>query len=96
MRGYFLNVQKVQSVRLSDLGVGFPHKAARFITGGTMKTKLEQVLERYLKGREIAVWGTPTHFLLRALKPYKYHMAETVIRQSIMLLLQQMMKWMIF
>lgn len=43
-----------------------------------MKTRLEQVLERHLKGREIAVWGTPTHFLLRALKPYKYHMAETV------------------
>ena len=43
-----------------------------------MKTRLEQVLERYLKGREIAVWGVPTHFLLRALKPYKYHIANTV------------------
>lgn len=43
-----------------------------------MKTRLEQVLERYLNGREIAIWGTPTHFLLRALKPYRYHIAETV------------------
>lgn len=43
-----------------------------------MKTRLEQVLERYLNGREIAIWGVPTHFLLRALRPYKFHIADTV------------------
>jgi aminocyclitol acetyltransferase len=46
-----------------------------------MKTRLEQVLERCLNGREIAVWGTPTRMLLRVLKPYKYHIAGTVERQ---------------
>lgn len=43
-----------------------------------MKTRLEQVLERYLNGREIAVWGTPTRLLLRILKPYKFHIAGKV------------------
>ena len=43
-----------------------------------MKTRLEQVLERYLNGREIAVWGTPTRLLLRVLKPYKFQIADTV------------------
>ena len=43
-----------------------------------MKSKLEQVLEHYLNGREIAVWGTPTRLLLRLLKGYKYHIAENV------------------
>ena len=43
-----------------------------------MKTRLEQVLERYLNGRQIAVWGIPTRLLLRVLKPYKFHIAEKV------------------
>ncbi len=43
-----------------------------------MKTRLEQVLDRHLKGREIAVWGTPTHHLLRVLRSYKYHIADIV------------------
>ena len=43
-----------------------------------MKTKLEQVLERYLNGREIAVWGIPTRLMLRALKDYEFHIAETI------------------
>lgn len=43
-----------------------------------MKTKLEQVLERCLNGREIAVWGTPTRLMLRALSSYKFHIAGKV------------------
>ncbi|MCL2198050.1 MAG: CatB-related O-acetyltransferase [Defluviitaleaceae bacterium] len=43
-----------------------------------MKTRLEQVLEKYLNGREIAVWGNPTRSLLRALKSYKFHAADKV------------------
>jgi len=43
-----------------------------------MKTRLEQILDRYLNGREIAIWGNPTWSLLRVLKPYKFHIAETV------------------
>lgn len=43
-----------------------------------MKTRLEQVLERYLNGREIAIWGTPTRLMLRALQSYKYYIADTV------------------
>ena len=43
-----------------------------------MKTRLEQVLDRYLNGREIAVWGTPTRMLLRVLKPYRFHIADNV------------------
>jgi len=43
-----------------------------------MKTKLEQVLERYLNGREIAVWGTPTRLMLRALKDYEFHIADKI------------------
>lgn len=43
-----------------------------------MKTILAQVLDRCLKGREIAVWGTPSRLLLRELKPYKYHIAHKV------------------
>jgi len=43
-----------------------------------MKTKLEQILERYLGGREIAVWGTPTRSLLRELRPYSHHIAKSV------------------
>ena len=43
-----------------------------------MKTRLEQVLERHLNGREIAVWGTPTRLFLRALKSYRFHIADTV------------------
>jgi len=43
-----------------------------------MKTILEQVLERNLNGREIAVWGTPTRLLLRLLIPYKFHIANQV------------------
>jgi aminocyclitol acetyltransferase len=40
-----------------------------------VKTRLEQVLERHLNGREIAVWGAPTRPMLRALKSYKFHIA---------------------
>ena len=43
-----------------------------------MKTRLEQVLERHLDGREIAVWGSPTRLMLRVLKPYKFHIADSV------------------
>ena len=43
-----------------------------------MKTRLEQVLERYLNGREVAVWGTPTRLMLRAIKSYKFHIADIV------------------
>ena len=43
-----------------------------------MKTKLEQVLERCLNGREIAIWGTPTRLLLRALNGYDYRIAENI------------------
>ena len=43
-----------------------------------MKTRLEQVLERYLNGREIAIWGNPTRRLQRALKSYKFHIAGNV------------------
>ena len=43
-----------------------------------MKTKLEQILERCLNGREVAIWGTPTRLLLRELRPYKHHIARSV------------------
>ena len=43
-----------------------------------MRTRLEQVLERCLNGREIAVWGTPTRLMLRVLKHYKFHIADRV------------------
>ena len=43
-----------------------------------MKTRLDQVLDRYLNGREVMIWGTPTRHMLKALKGYKYHIAETV------------------
>ena len=43
-----------------------------------MKTRLEQVLERCLNGREIAVWGSPTRSMLRTLKPYQFHVADAV------------------
>jgi len=47
-----------------------------------MKTRLEQVLERYLKGREVAVWGNPTRRMLRALNLYKFHIAHKVNPQK--------------
>jgi aminocyclitol acetyltransferase len=43
-----------------------------------MKTRLEQVLDRCLNGREVAVWGNPTRPLMRALSPYGYHIAGAV------------------
>jgi len=43
-----------------------------------MKTRLEQIFDRYLNKREIAIWGNPTRSLLRILKPYKFHIAENV------------------
>jgi len=43
-----------------------------------MKTKLEQILDRYLNGREIAVWGNPTFLMLRALKNHNFNIAKTV------------------
>ena len=42
------------------------------------KARLEQVLERHLNGREVAIWGTPTRLLLRILKPYPFHVAHHV------------------
>ena len=42
------------------------------------KTRMEQVLERRLNGREVAVWGNPTRLMLRALKSYKFHIADSV------------------
>ena len=43
-----------------------------------MKSRLEQVLERHLNGREILVWGNPTRLFLRALKSYKFCVADSV------------------
>jgi len=43
-----------------------------------MTTRLEQVLAKCLKGREIAVWGNPTRALLRALQGHKFHIADAV------------------
>ena len=43
-----------------------------------MKTKLEQVLDKCLSGRKVAVWGTPSRLMLRALKSYDFHIAESV------------------
>lgn len=43
-----------------------------------MKTKLDQIIKRHLNGREIAVWGTPTRKLLRALKAYQFHIAQDI------------------
>jgi len=43
-----------------------------------MKTRLEQVLDKCLNGREIAVWGNLTRSIICALKPYKYHIADKV------------------
>ena len=47
-----------------------------------MKTRLEQVLERNLNGREVAICGTPTRLLMRALKGHVYHIAEDVDPQK--------------
>jgi len=43
-----------------------------------MKTRLEQIFDRFLNTREVAIWGNPTRSLLRILKPYKFHIAENV------------------
>ena len=43
-----------------------------------MKTKIEQVLERYLDNREIVFWGHPTNLVLHTLKSYNFHMADNV------------------
>ena len=43
-----------------------------------MKTRVEQVLDRCLNGREIAIWGTPTRLMRRVLKNYKFHIADKV------------------
>ena len=43
-----------------------------------MKTKLQQVLDRCLGGREVAVWGQPTRLLLRELGGYPWHVAGKV------------------
>lgn len=42
-----------------------------------MNEKLLQILERCLDGRGIAVWGTPTRLLERALRGYDYIVAHT-------------------
>jgi len=49
-----------------------------FVMEKDSRTKLDQIMERHLNGREIAVWGTPTRRMLRALKPYQFHIAEVV------------------
>ena len=46
-----------------------------------MKTRLEQVLDRHLGHREIAIWGNPTRSLLRALNGYPHHVADQVDRE---------------
>jgi len=43
-----------------------------------MKTKIEQILERCLKGRVVTVWGNPTRLLKRALKEYGFQVADTI------------------
>lgn len=43
-----------------------------------MKTKLQQVLEHCLRGRTVAVWGTPTRMLLRELAGSPWEEAGTV------------------
>lgn len=43
-----------------------------------MRTKLEQLLDRCLNGREVAVWGEPSRLLLRELQPYKFSRASVV------------------
>ena len=47
-----------------------------------MKTRLEQVLEHYLNGREIIVWGTPTRRLLRALNGYNFKFVDSINPQQ--------------
>jgi aminocyclitol acetyltransferase len=47
-----------------------------------MKTRLEQVLDRCLNGREVAVWGNPTRLMLRALKSHNYCIAGNVDPQK--------------
>jgi len=41
-----------------------------------MKSRLNQILERCLNNRVIAIWGNPTKSLLRCLEPYNYHTAQ--------------------
>jgi len=43
-----------------------------------MKTRLEQVLEKCLSGRTVAVWGSPTRRMLRALQAYDFHITDAV------------------
>ena len=43
-----------------------------------MKSKIAQVLDRYLNGRRVAVWGNPARHMLKALKGYEYSFAGTV------------------
>jgi len=47
-----------------------------------MRTKLEQVLERCLNGREVSVWGNPSRRLLRELEPFKFSIAGAVDPQK--------------
>ena len=47
-----------------------------------MKTRLAQILDRCLNGREVAIWGNPTRPLLRSLEPYSYHIATAVDPQK--------------
>ena len=47
-----------------------------------MKTKLEQVLERYLNNRDIVIWGNTTRLLLRVLKSYNVCSADCVEQQK--------------
>jgi len=53
----------------------------------TFKTRLEQVLERHLDDREVALWGSPTRALLRVLRSYKFRVADVVDVKSITSLL---------
>ena len=47
-----------------------------------MKTRLRQVLDRCLNGRDIAIWGNPSRLMLRELKGYKYHIANCIDPQK--------------
>ena len=47
-----------------------------------MKTRLEQVLDRCLNGREVAVWGSMTRPLARALASYPHRTAGDVNPQD--------------
>ena len=46
-----------------------------------MSTKLQQILDHCLNGREVVLWGDPTRLLRRELEPYGFIFAEKVDRE---------------